>query len=79
MPNAPLGYLFPANGGGHGLTGEYFDNTMFNGAPIVAKVDHGVNFWGVNFGNDIPTPPALMRSVGAASWSHRDRDVLLSR
>ena len=58
MPIAPAGYLLPSSGGGHGLTGEYFNNTTFNGNPVVTRVDLKVNFWWLNFGNGIPLPAA---------------------
>ncbi len=58
LPLLKTGHLFPLKGGGHGLLGEYFNNTSFSSTPQVEKVDPTVDFWGLNFGQDQPIPPA---------------------
>jgi beta-glucosidase len=64
MPTLKTGYLLPASGSGHGLTGEYFANTTFDGDPQVVKVDSEVDFWWMNFGEGQHIPPAY-----SARWT----------
>jgi beta-glucosidase len=37
-------YLTPSQGDGNGLYGEYFDNTEFEGEPVMSRVDPEVDF-----------------------------------
>ncbi|WP_234568168.1 glycoside hydrolase family 3 C-terminal domain-containing protein [Rhodohalobacter sp. 614A] len=37
-------YLIPSQGEGNGLYGEYFDNSEFEGEPVISRVDPEVDF-----------------------------------
>ncbi|WP_329129896.1 glycoside hydrolase family 3 C-terminal domain-containing protein [Streptomyces sp. NBC_01476] len=40
-------YLTPAQGGGHGLYGQFYNGTSLGGTPLASRVDPTVNFlWG---------------------------------
>ncbi len=38
-------YLTPAEGKGHGLTGEYFNNLSFSGKPVLKRIDKHIDLW----------------------------------
>ncbi len=61
LPAVPVGYFAPASGGGHGLTGEYFNNMTLSGVPVLSRVDTVI---GVDWHDRSPAP-----GVNADKWS----------
>ncbi len=57
--------LKPAQGEGHGLWGEYFDNMEFRGKPVLTQVDANMNLW---WGGSSPAPEISPESF-SARWS----------
>ncbi len=57
--------LHPANGSGFGLTGEYFNNKDFTGAPVITRTDRSVNF---NWDKVVPVA-GLQRNNYSVRWS----------
>jgi beta-glucosidase len=57
LVNVPAESVIPANGKGHGLTGEYFDNPELKGKPVFTKIDTNmVQYWDLNSpGKGIPS------------------------
>lgn len=46
-PAIPTEYLTPPSGVGHGLRGQYFNNTSLSGSPVLTRTDATIDFeWG---------------------------------
>jgi beta-glucosidase len=66
-PAVPTTVLTPSAGGGHGLTGQYFNNMTLSGAPALTRTDPVVDFtW-----RGSPGP-----GVGGTGWSARWKGTL---
>jgi len=57
--------LVPANGKGHGLSAEYFNNSDLSGAPVAARIEDSIHLWCWN--------NAPMEPVQKERWSGRWR------
>jgi beta-glucosidase len=70
--------LTPAQGKGHGLWGEYFDNLELTGKPVLSQVDSNMNLW---WGGSSPAPEInpqafSARWTGTLSVPHRSHYTL---
>lgn len=75
-PTLPSEYLTPARGEGHGLWGEYFDNTGLSGEPAVTRVDGKIDFWWLRPGGKVSAEQFSVRWTGRLTAPASGRHVL---
>lgn len=64
-PIAPIRHFTPAKGSGHGLWGEYFNNTELSGEPVFTQVATSMNLW---WGGSSPSPDIEVHRY-SARWT----------
>jgi beta-glucosidase len=69
-------YLTPAKGKGHGLWGEYFDNTDLSGEPAATQVDRKLDFWWLRPGEKVSAQQFSVRWTGQLTAPGSGRYVL---
>ncbi len=69
-------YLTPATGQGHGLWGEYFDNTDRSGEPAATRVDTKLDFWWLRPGEKVSEHRFSVRWTGKLTAPADGRHVL---
>lgn len=75
-PTLPSEYLTPARGEGHGLWGEYFDNTGLSGEPAMTRVDGKIDFWWLRPGGKVSAEQFSVRWTGRLTAPASGRHVL---
>jgi beta-glucosidase len=69
-------YVTPAQGEGHGLFGEYFNNIDLSGKPAVTRVDERLGFWWLNPGEKVSIDRFSVRWTGKLTAPGSGRYVL---
>jgi beta-glucosidase len=69
-------YLTPAKGKGHGLWGEYFNNTDLSGEPAATRVDGKLEFWRLRPGEKVSAQQFSVRWTGRLTVPGSGRHVL---
>lgn len=69
-------YLTPAQGEGHGLFGEYFDNVALSGEPAATRVDGKIDFWWLRPGEKVSPEQFSVRWTGRLTAPDSGRHVL---
>ena len=64
-PLMDIRLLTPSQGKGHGMWGEYFDNTDLSGKPTLSQVEGNMNLW---WGASSPCPEISIKEF-SARWS----------
>ena len=64
-PIAAVRHFTPAKGAGHGLWGEYFNNTELSGEPVFTQVATSMNLW---WGGSSPSPDIEVHRY-SARWT----------
>lgn len=69
LPAVPTDVLTPASGTGHGLTGQYYNNTTLSGPAVLTRVDPGIaDTWSMS-SESVSPGPGVDGSDFSAQWT----------